>query len=296
MYKIVKAELLADKIYLMDLEAPRVAKSCQPGEFVIVKMDEVGERIPLTICDYDRDKGTVTIVFQTVGASTEKMAVLKAGDYFQDVVGPLGQPSEFVHDPIEEVRGRRYLFVAGGVGTAPVYPQVKWMREHGIDVDVIMGSKNKELLILEERMREQAGNLYVTTDDGSYERKGMVTEVIRDLVVNQGKHYDICVAIGPMIMMKFVSLLTKELNLPTTVSLNPIMVDGTGMCGACRVTVGGEVKFACVDGPEFDGHKVNFDEAMKRQQMYKSQEGRAALKAEEGSTHHGGCGNCGGDQ
>ena len=296
MYKIVKAELLADKIYLMDVEAPRVAKSCQPGEFVIVKMDEVGERIPLTICDYDREKGTVTIVFQTVGASTERMAALKAGDSFQDFVGPLGQPSEFVHDPIEEVKGRKYLFVAGGVGTAPVYPQVKWMREHGIDVDVIMGSKNKDLLILEDKMREQAGNLYVTTDDGSYERKGMVTEVIKDLVVNQGKHYDLCVAIGPMIMMKFVCLLTKELNLPTTVSLNPVMVDGTGMCGACRVTVGDEVKFACVDGPEFDGHKVNFDEAMKRQQMYKTQEGRAILKMQEGHTHHGGCGNCGGDE
>lgn len=296
MYKIVKAELLADKIYLMDVEAPRVAKSCQPGEFVIVKMDEVGERIPLTICDFDREKGTVSIVFQTVGASTEKMAGLKAGDSFQDFVGPLGQPSEFVHDPIEEVKGKKYLFVAGGVGTAPVYPQVKWMREHGIDVDVIMGAKNKELLILEDMMRAQAGNLYVTTDDGSYERKGMVTEVIKDLVNNQGMKYDVCIAIGPMIMMKFVCLLTKELNLPTIVSLNPVMVDGTGMCGACRVTVGDEVKFACVDGPEFDGHKVNFDEAMKRQQMYKSQEGRSILKASEGDTHHGGCGNCGGDK
>ena len=292
MYKIVKAECLADKIYLMDVEAPRVARACQPGEFVIVKIDEVGERIPLTICDFDREKGLVTIVFQTVGASTQRMAELKAGDYFQDFVGPLGQPSEFVKEDIEEVKKRKYLFVAGGVGSAPVYPQVKWMHEHGIEADVIEGSKTKDLLILEEEMKAVAGNLYVTTDDGSYGHKGMVTEVIKDLVNNQGKKYDVCVAIGPMIMMKFVCLLTKELEIPTVVSLNPIMVDGTGMCGACRVTVDGKVKFACVDGPEFDGHAVNFDEAMKRQQMYKTEEGRALLKLREGDTHHGGCGNC----
>ena len=294
MYKILKAEKLAEKIFLMDVEAPRVARSCQPGEFVIVKMDEKGERIPLTICDFDREKGTVTIVFQIVGASTLKMSELQAGDAFQDFVGPLGQPSEFVKEDIEEVKGRKYLFVAGGVGTAPVYPQVKWMKQHGIDVDVIVGAKNKELLILEDMMKVQAGNLYITTDDGSYVRKGMVTEVIRDLVENQGKQYDVCVAIGPMIMMKFVCKLTKELNIPTIVSMNPIMVDGTGMCGACRLTVGDEVKFACVDGPEFDGHLVNFDEAMKRQQMDKTEEGRAMLKAVEGDTHHGGCGQCNG--
>ena len=250
MYNILKAEELADKIYLMDVEAPRVAKRCQPGEFVIVKMDEAGERIPLTICDYDREKGTVTIVFQIVGASTYKMASLKAGDAFQDFVGPLGRPSEFVSEDLEAVRKRKYLFVAGGVGAAPVYPQVKWMKERGIDADVIVGAKNKELLILEDVMREAAGNLYVTTDDGSYVRKGMVTDVIKDLVEVQGKKYDICVAIGPMIMMKFVCKLTKELNLPTIVSMNPIMVDGTGMCGACRLSVGGQVKFACVDGTE----------------------------------------------
>ena len=294
MYKILKAEKLAEKIFLMDVEAPRVARSCQPGEFVIVKMDEKGERIPLTICDFDREKGTVTIVFQIVGASTLKMSELQAGDAFQDFVGPLGQPSEFVKEDIEEVKGRKYLFVAGGVGTAPVYPQVKWMKQHGIDVDVIVGAKNKELLILEDMMKAQAGNLYITTDDGSYVRKGMVTEVIKDLVENQGKQYDVCVAIGPMIMMKFVCKLTKELNIPTIVSMNPIMVDGTGMCGACRLTVGDEVKFACVDGPEFDGHLVNFDEAMKRQQMYKTEEGRAMLKAVEGDTQHGGCGQCNG--
>lgn len=292
MYRIVKAEKLAEKIYQMIVEAPRVARACEPGEFVIVRIDERGERIPLTICDYDREAGTVTIVFQTVGASTERMARLQAGDAFRDLVGPLGQPSEFAHEPIEEVRSRKYLFVGGGVGTAPVYPQVKWMYEHGIDVDVIIGAKSKELVILEEQMKAVAGNLYVTTDDGSYGRSGMVTEVIRDLVQNQGRHYDVCVAIGPMIMMKFTCLLTKELGLKTIVSMNPVMVDGTGMCGACRLSVGGEVKFACVDGPEFDGHLVNFDEAMKRQQIYRTEEGRAMLREQEGETHHGGCGHC----
>jgi ferredoxin--NADP+ reductase len=296
MYKIIKAEQLADKIYLMDVEAPRVARACEPGEFVIVKTDEAGERIPLTICDYDRDKGIVTIVFQIVGASTQKMSALKAGDSFRDFVGPLGRPSEFVHEDLEVLKNKKMLFVAGGVGTAPVYPQVKWLRNHGIDADVIVGAKTRDMLILEDRMREAAGNLYITTDDGSYVRKGMVTDVVRDLVEKQGKHYDVCVAIGPMIMMKFVCLLTKELDIPTIVSMNPIMVDGTGMCGACRLTVGDQVKFACVDGPEFDGHLVNFDEAMKRQQMYRTEEGRAMLKLKEGDTHHGGCGHCGGDE
>ena len=292
MYPILKAEKLAEKIYLMVVKAPRVAKNCQPGEFIIVKIDEVGERIPLTICDYNREEGTVTIVFQIVGGSTERMADLKAGDAFHDFVGPLGNPSEFVHEDIESLKNKKMLFVAGGVGTAPVYPQVKWLHEHGIDVDVIVGAKYKDLLILEEEMKAVAGNLYITTDDGSYVRKGMVTDVVKDLVNVQGNKYDVCVAIGPMIMMKFVCLLTKELGIPTIVSLNPIMVDGTGMCGACRVTVGGKVKFACVDGPEFDGHAINFDEAMKRQQMYKTEEGRAILKLREGDTHHGGCGNC----
>ena len=296
MYPILKAEKLAEKIYLMVVKAPRVAKNCQPGEFIIVKIDEVGERIPLTICDYNREEGTVTIVFQIVGGSTERMAALKAGDAFHDFVGPLGNPSEFVHEDIESLKNKKMLFVAGGVGTAPVYPQVKWLHEHGIDADVIVGAKTKDLLILEEEMKAVAGSLYITTDDGSYVRKGMVTDVIKDLVNLEGKKYDVCVAIGPMIMMKFVCLLTKELEIPTIVSLNPIMVDGTGMCGACRVTVGGKVKFACVDGPEFDGHAINFDEAMKRQQMYKTQEGRAMLKLQEGDTHHGGCGNCGGDE
>ena len=286
MYKILNAEKLSANVFLMDVEAPRVAKHCLPGQFVIVKMDEVGERIPLTICDYDAEKGTVTIVFQPAGASTTRMAQLKAGDYFEDFVGPLGQPSELCHEDLEELKKKKIVFVAGGVGTAPVYPQVKWLHEHGITADAIVGAKTKDLLILEDKMKEVC-NLYVTTDDGSYVRKGMGTDVLRDLVQNQGKEYDLCVAIGPMIMMKFVCLLTKELNIPTVVSMNPIMVDGTGMCGACRLMVGGEVKFACVDGPEFDGHKVDFDLAMKRQQMYKTEEGRALLKLQEGDTHHG---------
>ena len=295
MYKILNAEKLSANVFLMDVEAPRVAKHCLPGQFVIVKMDEVGERIPLTICDYDAEKGTVTIVFQPAGASTTRMAQLKAGDYFEDFVGPLGQPSELCHEDLEELKKKKIVFVAGGVGTAPVYPQVKWLHEHGITADAIVGAKTKDLLILEDKMKEVC-NLYVTTDDGSYVRKGMGTDVLRDVVQNQGKEYDLCVAIGPMIMMKFVCLLTKELNIPTVVSMNPIMVDGTGMCGACRLMVGGEVKFACVDGPEFDGHKVDFDLAMKRQQMYKTEEGRALLKLQEGDTHHGGCGHCGGDK
>ena len=295
MYKILRAEKLSANVFLMDVEAPRVAKHCLPGQFVIVKMDEVGERIPLTIGDYDSEKGTVTIVFQPIGASTTKMAELKAGDYFEDFVGPLGKPSELVDEDIEELKKKRIVFVAGGVGTAPVYPQAKWLHEHGVTADVIVGAKTKDLLILEEEM-SKVSNLYVTTDDGSYIRKGMGTDVLRDLVQNQGKQYDVCIAIGPMIMMKFVCLLTKELNIPTIVSMNPIMVDGTGMCGACRLMVGGEVKFACVDGPEFDGHKVDFDLAMKRQQMYKTEEGRALLKLQEGDTHHGGCGHCGGDK
>jgi ferredoxin--NADP+ reductase len=291
MYKILKKQELAANIYLMEVEAERVAKSCEPGQFVIVRMDSEGERIPLTICDYDRKRGTITIVFQTVGAATKMMADLNEGDFFHDFVGPLGCASELVKENPDELKKKKILFIAGGVGAAPVYPQVKWLHEHGVAADVIVGSKTQNLIILEKEMEAVAGNLYITTDDGSYGRSGMVTQTLKDLVA-EGKKYDLCIAIGPMIMMKFVALLTKELEIPTVVSLNPIMVDGTGMCGACRVTVGGKVKFACVDGPEFDGHQVNFDEAMRRQQIYKTAEGRAMLALTEGATHHGGCGNC----
>ncbi len=296
MYKIRKAEKLADKIFLMDVEAPRVAKSCQPGQFVIVKMDERGERIPLTICDYDREAGTITIVLQTVGSSTERMSKLQAGDSFRDFTGPLGCASEFVSEELEVLKKKKILFVAGGVGAAPVYPQVKWLHERGIEADVIVGSKTKDLLILEKEMAAVAGNYYPCTDDGSYGHAGLVTSKVEQLVNEEGKKYDLCVAIGPMIMMKFACLTTKKLGIPTIVSMNPIMVDGTGMCGACRLQVGDEIKFACVDGPEFDGHLVDFDQAMKRQQMYKTAEGRAMLKLQEGDTHHGGCGHCGGDE
>lgn len=295
MYSIFEAKELADSIYEFVVKAPNVAANCEPGQFVIVRTDEDSERIPLTICDYDREKETVTIVVQVIGAGTLKMKNLKAGEAFHDFVGPLGRPSELIDTPIEELKQKKILFVAGGLGTAPVYPQVKWLHEHGVAADVIVGAKTQSLIIMEKEMEAVAGNLYITTDDGSYKRHGMVTKVIEDLYA-EGKKYDLCITIGPMIMMKFVCLLTKKLELPTIVSMNPIMVDGTGMCGACRLTVGDSVKFACVDGPEFDGHLVNFDEAMKRQTIYKTAEGRAYLKAKEGDTHHGGCGNCGGDK
>ena len=294
MFKIVKAEKLADKIYLMDVEAPRVAKNCYPGQFIIVKIDEKGERIPLTICDYDREKGLVTIVFQVVGASTERMSHMTVGDAFRDFVGPLGCASELCHETVEQLKAKKILFVAGGVGAAPVYPQVKWLHELGVECDVITGAKTKDMLILEEEMAAVSGNFYPCTDDGSYGHAGMVTSKIEALV-NEGNHYDLVVAIGPVIMMKFVSLLTKKLGIKTIVSMNPIMVDGTGMCGACRLQVGKEIKFACVDGPEFDGHLVDFDQAMARQRIYKTLEGRKMLKELEGNTHHGGCGHCGGE-
>ena len=296
MYPIVRKETLADNIILMDIKAPRVANECLPGQFIIAKTDEVGERIPLTICDYDREKETVTIVVQTIGAGTERMMALNEGDALEDFVGPLGCPSELCEEEnLEETRKKKIVFIAGGLGTAPVYPQVKWLHEHGIDADVIMGSRTKDLLFYMDEMKAVAGNVYVCTDDGTYGSHGNGCQQLQALI-DEGKHYDVCVAIGPMIMMKFVTILTKKLEIPTVVSMNPIMVDGTGMCGACRLMVGGEVKFACVDGPEFDGHLVDFDQAMKRQQQYKTEEGRAKLAYEEGATHHGGCGHCGGDK
>ena len=296
MYPIVRKETLADNIILMDIKAPRVAAECLPGQFIIAKTDEVGERIPLTICDYDREKETVTIVVQTIGAGTERMMSLNEGDALEDFVGPLGCASELcLEENLEETKKKNIVFIAGGLGTAPVYPQVKWLHEHGIDADVIMGSRTKDLLFYIDEMKAVAGNVYVRTDDGTYGFHGNGCQQLEALV-NEGKHYDVCVAIGPMIMMKFVTILTKKLEIPTIVSMNPIMVDGTGMCGACRLMVGGEVKFACVDGPEFDGHLVDFDQAMKRQQQYKTEEGRAKLAYEEGDTHHGGCGHCGGDK
>ena len=294
MFKIVKAEQLSATVYMKVVEAPRVAQACEPGQFIIVRLDETAERIPLTICDYDREAGTVTIVFQPIGVSTSKMVDLKEGDYFLDFVGPLGKPSELVTDDFEEVKKKKVVFIAGGVGTAPVYPQAKWLHEHGIECDIIVGARTKDLLILEDELKS-VGNLYLCTDDGSYGFHGVGTAMLEKLV-SEGHHYDLCVAIGPMIMMKFACLTTKKLGIPCVVSMNPIMVDGTGMCGACRVLVGGEVKFACVDGPEFDGHKVDFDQAMQRAAMYKNEEGSRFMAYKEGKTHHGGCGNCGGDK
>ena len=268
MFKILEKRELATKIYEMVVEAPRVAKAAQPGQFVIIRTDEKGERIPLTICDYDRERGTVTIVIQAVGISSAKICDMEPGDEFADFAGPLGRPSDLLELPEEELKRQRVLFVAGGVGTAPVYPQAKWLDEHGVRADVIIGARNKDLFSYVDEMRKVA-NVYLCTDDGSEGFHGMVTGLMDHLIEKEGKAYDHCVIIGPMIMMKFASMTTKKHGIPTMVSLNALMVDGTGMCGACRVSVGGKTLFTCVDGPEFDGHQVDFDEAMRRQNMYR---------------------------
>ena len=285
MFRILEKRLLAENIYLMKVEAPRVAHAALPGQFVIVRADATGERVPLTIADFDPEEGSVTIVIQTLGVSTRKICALEAGNALADFAGPLGRPSEFVHEPIEELRKRRYVFIGGGVGTAPVYPQVKWLHERGVEVDVIIGAKSAAMLIYTEEMERVSSHLYITTDDGSAGSKGLVTAKLEELIA-EGNRYDECVAIGPMIMMKFVALTTKKYDLKTTVSLNALMVDGTGMCGACRVTVAGKTRFTCVEGPEFDAHEVDFDEAMRRQGMYRTQEQRAAAIAAERKAGH----------
>lgn len=279
MYRIVSKEMLTPTICRMKVEARRLASAALPGQFLIVRADEQGERIPLTISDYDKDAGTVTIVTQKIGASTSEICSYDAGESFADVVGPLGVPSDFTEMPLEDIKGRRYVFIAGGVGTAPVYPQVKWLHERGAAVDVIIGAKTKDLIIYKEEMQAVCDNLYICTDDGSEGFKGLVTALLEKLVTEDGKKYDQAVAIGPMIMMKFATLTCKKLELPVIVSLNTLMVDGTGMCGACRVTVGGKVRFACVEGPEFNGYLVDFDEAMRRQRMYNTEE-------RDASEHH----------
>lgn len=283
-FYIVNRKILAEDTYLFEVEAPRIAQSALPGQFLIVKQTPTAERIPLTISDYDLKKGTITIVFKAIGKSTHEMAAMQVGDAFADVVGPLGRPAEFTKLTHEERAQKRYVFIGGGVGIAPIYPQVKWLHNDGIQADVIVGVKTKSLLIYEDELRS-AGNLYVTTDDASYGSKGLVTDQLRTLI-EAGNHYDEIVAIGPMIMMKFVAAMAQEYGIHCTVSLNALMVDGTGMCGACRVSVGGETKFTCVDGPEFDGAKVDFAQAMKRQAMYNNVQTRKQLEAEEKAEGH----------
>ena len=280
MFEIVRKEMLTPAICRMKVHAPRLAGSAQPGQFLIVRPEEHGERIPLTISDYDRNDGTVTIVTQKIGASTSEICSFEEGDSFSDVVGPLGVPSEFTGMTREELMGERYIFIAGGVGTAPVYPQVRYLHSMGVHADVIIGAKNSGLIIYKEEMAAVCDRLYICTDDGSEGFKGMVTGLLEKLVLEDGRRYTRAVAIGPMIMMKFASLSARKLGIPVTVSLNTLMVDGTGMCGACRVTVGGKTRFACVEGPEFDGYEVDFDEAMRRQGMYRTQEHEAEERYE----------------
>lgn len=282
MYKILKKTRESDSIFTMVIKAPWIARSCLPGQFLIVKVDSFGERIPLTIADYDRGAGTITVAVQEVGLSTKKMAQIPEGGELSDVVGPLGNPSELLKMSPEDLKKLKICFIGGGLGIAPIYPQVKWMGQQGVPVDVIMGARTKDLLFWEEEMKEWAENVYVATDDGSFGFHGRVTSLLEDLVKNQGKQYGKVVVIGPTIMMKFVCELTGEkgLAISTIASLSPLMVDGTGMCGACRVLVDGNTQFACVDGPEFDGHKVDFDLALRRMRMYRTAEGRAILEGE----------------
>lgn len=263
MFKILEKRILNSAVTLMVLDAPLIAKKVKAGQFVMIRIDEVGERIPLTVADFDSDAGTLTIIFQAVGNTTRRLAEKSVGDYISDVAGPLGMPTEFGSP-------KKAIVVGGGVGCAIAYPQAKTLHSLGVSVDVIAGFRNKDIVILEDEMKEVCDHLYITTDDGSYGEKGLVTEVLKRLL--SGDEYDLVIAIGPIPMMKFVSLTTKEFGVKTIVSLNPIMIDGTGMCGGCRVNVGGQVKFACVDGPDFDGHLVDFDGLMRRNSFYKEEE------------------------
>ena len=287
MNKIVLKKQFSDKVFLFEIEAPLIAKSRKAGNFVIVRVGNNGERIPLTIADADKEKGTITIVVQKVGLSSSKLCALQEGEYITDVVGPLGNPTH-----IENFG--TVICAGGGVGVAPMLPIIRALKAAGNRVLSVIAGRSKDLVILEDEVRGSSDQLIIMTDDGSKGEKGVVTVGIEKFI-NQ-EHIDRVFAIGPPIMLKFCCLLTQKYNIPTDVSLNTIMVDGTGMCGACRLQVGDEIKFACVDGPEFDGHLVDFDQAMKRSQMYKTEEGRALLKLQEGDTHHGGCGHCGGDE
>lgn len=264
MYKIISKEILNQAVELMVIHAPYVARKCEAGQFIIIRVDEDGERIPLTIADYDREAETVTIIYQVVGYSTKLLSQMKPGDYVEDFVGPLGQPA-----PLHKCN--HVIGVAGGVGSAPLYPQLRKLHEMGVKVDVIIGGRSAEFVILSEKFAEFCDHVYIATDDGSLGTKGFVTTVLQDLI-DKGEKFDEVIAIGPLIMMKNVVKVTQPLNIPTSVSLNPIMIDGTGMCGGCRVSVGGKTKFACVDGPDFDGFEVDFDECMKRQTMFREEE------------------------
>lgn len=275
MYEIITKEMLTPTICRMKVNAPMLARAAQPGQFLMVLPEEKGERIPLTISDYDPEEGSVTIVTQKIGASTSDILSFEPGESFRDVAGPLGHPSEFVSFSPERLSESRYIFIAGGVGTAPVYPQAKWLHSRGAKVDVIIGAKTKDILIYKEEMASVCDNLFICTDDGSEGFHGMVTALLEKLVREDERSYTMAVAIGPMIMMKFTTLTAVRLGLPITVSLNTLMVDGTGMCGACRVSVAGKTRFACVEGPEFDGAEVDFDEAMRRQGQYKTEEAEA---------------------
>ena len=275
MYEIITKEMLTPTICRMKVNAPMLARAAQPGQFLMVLPEEKGERIPLTISDYDPEEGSVTIVTQKIGASTSDILSFGPGESFRDVAGPLGHPSEFVSFSPEQLSESRYIFIAGGVGTAPVYPQAKWLHSRGAKVDVIIGAKTKDILIYKEEMASVCDNLFICTDDGSEGFHGMVTALLEKLVREEGRSYTMAVAIGPMIMMKFTTLTAVRLGLPITVSLNTLMVDGTGMCGACRVSVAGKTRFACVEGPEFNGAEVDFDEAMSRGRIYYEYERRA---------------------
>ena len=264
MYKIRKKKKLNDAVTLLEVDAPHIAKKAKAGQFIIFRVDEFGERIPLTIADYDREKGTITIIFQVVGRSTQMLAALNEGDDILDFVGPLGKPSQ--------IEGyKKVCVVGGGVGCAIAYPSAKALFQAGTEVDMIAGFRNKDIVILEDEMKAVSHRLFLTTDDGSYGFKGFVTDRLKELI-EEGNNYDLVIAIGPVIMMKMIAEVTRPYKIKTEVSLNPIMIDGTGMCGGCRVTVGGKIQFACIDGPDFDAHKVNFDELMKRNSIYRTQE------------------------
>jgi ferredoxin--NADP+ reductase len=270
MFKILSNEMIAENIYKMDILAPRVAKSAKPGQFIIVRVDDKGERVPLTISDFDSERGSVQIVVQALGHSTKKLVSLGSGEFVKDFAGPLGNASDFISEDFELLRNKKVVFVGGGVGAAPVYPQVKFFSDLGICTDVVLGFKNENFVILKNEFESLNANVHFCTDDGSFGFKGLVTDKLEELI--KSKNIDIVVTIGPMIMMKFVAELTKKYDIKTIASLNTLMVDGTGMCGGCRVSVNDEIKFTCVDGPEFDAHLVDFDEAMSRQSTYKEEE------------------------